>query len=502
MYYWRVLLSCALLFTACKMGPEYTRPVEPTKDGWRLAPTTSESIANLPWWELLEDQELQKLINVALQENLDLRIAAANIEQFQAQLVIAKFDLAPSVSYGASGLWYRNTNNAISVGDAGIIPGLEGDSSKGVSLSNERAGVGFKWEVDLWGKIRRSIEATRAQLLSRVENQRAVILGLISDVAQAYFDLRALDLQIEITKATLKSWEDSVRLSKLRFRHGDVSKLDVDRFDAERAGAAAQLAVLERDVVKKENQISLLLGHRPTKISRGRALTDQPIPPKIPPGLPSDLLERRPDILEAEQNLAEATANIGVAQARRFPKLSLTGALGGASLQLSSLAVGPFATFSATGFLTGPLLNATALGYQVQAVEAQAQAALAQYDKTILTAFKEVEDALITVQKTKSQRKAQEEQVAALQSALRLADLRYQGGRASYLDVLTAQRALFEADLALVDTRRTQLNSVVQVYKTLGGGWAATEEQMLAAPDHSGGGHTETQPEPKSENRG
>ena len=483
MYAWRMLLCCTLILTACKMGPEYVRPAEPTKEGWRLAPTTSESMANLPWWELLQDEELQKLVNVALKENLDLRTATANIEQFQAQLVISKWDLAPSVGYKAGAFWYRNTNNAINIGDSGIIPGLEGDSSTGVNFANERAKVGFKWEIDLWGKIRRSIEATRANLLSKVENQRAVILGLVSDVAQAYFDLRALDLQIEITKATLNAWEDSVRLSELRFNHGDVSKLDVDRFKAERAGTAAQLAVFERDVVKKENQISLLLGNRPTRISRGRGLTDQPIPPEIPPGLPSDLLERRPDILEAEQILANSIANVGVAQARRFPELNLTSAIGGASIQLSSLSLGPFATMSATGFLSGPLLNATALGYQVDVFEARAKAALAQYDKTVLTAFKEVEDALITVQKAKSQRKAQEDQVAALQDALRLADLRYQGGRSSYLDVLTAQRALFNAELALVDTRRTQLNSVVQLYKALGGGWASVEEQMLAAPE-------------------
>ena len=487
MYYWHILLSCVLLFTGCKMGPDYTRPVEPTKDGWRLAPTTSESIANMPWWELLEDPELQKLINEALQENLDLRMAAANIEQYQARLVISKWDLAPSVKYMATGFWYRNTNNAIAIGEAGIIPGFEGDSSDGLSLSNERAKVGLKWEVDLWGKIRRSIEATRAQLLSQIENQRAVILGLVSDVAQSYFDLRALDLQVEISKVTLNSWEDSVRLSELRFSHGDVSMLDVDRFKAERASTIAQLAELEREVVKKENQISLLLGHRPTKISRGRALTDQPIPPEIPPGLPSDLLERRPDILKAEQMLVQATANIGVAQAHRFPKLSLTSAIGGASTQLENIARGPFATFSATGFLMGPLLNATALGYRVDVAEAKAKSALAQYDKTILTAFKEVEDALITVEKTKTQREAQEDQVAALKDSYRLADLRYQGGRASYLDVLTAQRDLFEAQLALVDTQRTQLNAVVLLYKALGGGWQATEQQLLASPDKNDG---------------
>jgi multidrug efflux system outer membrane protein len=479
-----VIVGLGLLFTACKMGPDYTRPETPSTEGWRLASATSESLASLPWWELLKDQELQKLIRIALEENLDLLIAAANIEEYQAQLVIAKFDLAPAASYTGSAFLFRNTNNAISVGDVAIIPGTSNQSG-GLSFSNERATVGLKWEIDLWGRIRRSIEATRAQLLSKEENQRAVILGLVSSVAEAYFDLRALDLQAEITKRTLKSWEETVQLSELRYKQGYIPKLDLDRFEAERAGTAAQLADLERQVIEKENQISVLLGRRPMAISRGLVLTEQPLPPRIPPGLPSDLLERRPDILQAEQDLAAATATIGVAQAQRFPQFALTGAVGGASVQLSSMSLGPFATFSAGGSLTGPLFSATALGYQVRLTEAQAKAALGQYKKTILTAFKEVEDALIAVQKTGEQREAQEQQVAALQSAFRLADLRYQGGRASYLDVLTAQRSLFEAEIALARTRRSQLTSVVQLYKALGGGW-----QPAGAPEG-------TPPEPR-----
>ena len=250
-------------------------------------------------------------------------------------------------------------------------------------------------------------------------------------------------------------------------------------------------------MVQTENRLSILLGRKPEVVSRGLGLTDQTIPPAVPPGLPSDLLQRRPDILEVEQKLAEATANIGISQANRFPQLALTGSAGGGGFQLSGASAGPFAVFSGSASLSGPLLNATALGYQVRVTEAKAEAALAQYKKTVLTAFKEVEDALIAVQKAGEQRTAQEQQVAALQSAFRFSDLRYQGGRASYLDVLTAQRSLFEAELGLARTRRTQLKSVIQLYKALGGGWApdgSTDRRLISSPVAPGVG----QPEPAS----
>ena len=470
LYIMVVFTGVALLLTACKMGPDYTRPETPKADSWRVSPSTAESIANLPWWELMKDPELQRLVRIALQENLDLQIAAANIEEFQAQLMIAKFDLVPSLDYSGIAFGFRNTNNNVFPIGPGAVP--IGGRDGGLNLLYGAADVGLKWEVDLWGRIRRSIEAARAQLLSRSENQRAVILGLVSNVAETYFDLRGLDYEVEITKRTLKSWEDSVRLSELRFKHGTIPKLDLDRFQAERAGAAAQLADLERQVVKVENRLSILLGRRPAETARGLHLTEQLLPPAVPPGLPSDLLQRRPDILKVEQDLAAATANIGVAQAVRFPQLALTGAIGGAGLEISGAAFGPFATLKGAASLSGPLFNASALGYQAKATEAQAQAAVAQYRKTVLTAFMEVEDALITVQKTGEQRLAQEQQVASLQSALTLADFRYQGGRASYLDVLTAQRSLFESELSLARTRRSQLTSVIQLYKALGGGWS------------------------------
>ncbi len=464
------LAFLAAVLPACKMGPDYTRPETPKADAWYVTESTAESIANMPWWELLKDAALQTLIRTSLQENLDLQIAAANIEEFQAQLMIAKFDLVPNLNYTGSVFGFRNTNdNVFPVGGGALqSSGKEG----GLSLSYEAADVGLKWEVDIWGRIRRSIEGAKAQLLSRAENQRAVIIGLVSNVAEAYFDLRGLDYEVEISKRTLKAWDETVRLSELRFKQGVIPKLDLDRFQAERAGTAAQLADLERQVIQTENRLSILLGHRPAEVARGVHLTEQIIPPAVPPGLPSDLLQRRPDILKVEQDLAAANANIGVAQAERFPQLALTGAVGGAGFQINGSSVGPFAVFKGSASLTGPLFNASALGYQVKATEAKTQAAVAQYRKTVLTAFKEVEDALIAVQKAGEQRGALEQQVSALKSAFGLADARYQGGRANYLDVLTAQRSLFDSELALARTRRAQLTSVVQLYKALGGGWS------------------------------
>ena len=304
------------------MGPDYTRPDTPQAETWRVPAATSGSIANLPWWELLKDESLQQLIRTALLENLDLQIAAASIDEYQAQLTIAKFDLIPSFSYTGTAFGFRNTNtSAFPIGGGAVSAG----QNNGLTLSKETIGAGVKWELDLWGRIRRSIEAARAQLLSKQENQRVVILSLVSGVAESYFDLRALDFQVDIAKRTLKAWDESVRISKLRYQQGDIPKLDLDRFVAERAGAAAQLADLERQVVQRENQLSVLLGHKPSAVPRGRLLIEQPLPPNVPPGLPSELLQRRPDIMKAEQDLMAASATIGVAQALRFPQLALTG---------------------------------------------------------------------------------------------------------------------------------------------------------------------------------
>lgn len=456
-------LSCFLM--SCAMGPDYERPKTEGAETFRMAESQSDapSIANLAWWELLRDEPLQQLVRIALEENRDLQRAVAVVDEFQARAAIAKSDLLPGVS--ASG-------NAPALGRKTIFlfPGF-------ANPFNYYLQGNLAWELDLWGRVRRSNEAARADLLSKEENRRAVVLQLVSGVAESYFNLLQFDAQLDIARRTLQSWEESVRIARARLKQGMTSRLDTDQFEAERANAAARMAELERQMVQAENQLSVLVGRKPFAIPRGRALTDQVMPPSVPAGLPSELLQRRPDLLQAEQELAAATARIGVAKAERFPKISLTGLLGVASPQLSKLFTDP-ASFGVAGVgVTAPLLNGPALGFQQEAAEAQARQAVAQYEQTVLTAFREVEDSLVAVRTLLVQNGAQLQQVTALQSALRLAELRYKGGLANYLDVLVARRNLFEAELSLTGARRLHLVSVVQLYKALGGGWSPDMDQ-------------------------
>ena len=461
------LLLVTLLSAGCAMGPDYSRPSVTTEDSFRMAEKQGASIANMPWWELLRDEELQKLIRVAMDENKDLKRAIASIEEFQARLFIARTDFAPQMNA---------TVNAPAFGRDSVFlfPGFPNPFNYYIQGN-------LSWELDIWGKIRRSNEAARDDLLSKDENRRAVVLELVSNVAQAYFELLQFDMQLDIAKRTLKSWDESVKIAQARLKGGVIAKLDADQFEAERANAAARAAELERQMVQKENQISVLLGRNPSQIVRGRTLTEQVMPPEVPPGLPSELLQRRPDLVRAEQELAAATARIGMAKADRFPRLSITGLLGVANPKLNRLFddEGKFGVAGPT--LAGPLLNAQILGFQQDAVEAQARQAVAQYEQSILVAFKEVEDALVAVRTVREQRAAQVEQVEALRSALRLANLRYKGGLANYLDVLIAQRNLFDAELALSGTHRLHLVSIVQLYKALGGGWSPVDENTPAS---------------------
>jgi len=454
-----VLAVFSLLLLACAMGPDYSRPDISTSESFRMAeePKDLPSLANTPWWELYRDEELQRLIRIALEENKDLKRAVASIDEFQARLFTARMDFAPQLNM---------TGNL-------PVARLGGPSFPGFPNPFNHYGQGsLSWELDVWGRIRRANEAGLADLLAREENRRAVILQIVGGVAQAYFELRQFDMQLEIAKRTLSAWEESVRIGQARLRQGMINKLDVDQFEAERENASAQIAELKRHMIQKENELSVLLGRNPSQIARGRSLTEQTIPPVVPAGLPSELLQRRPDVVQAEQQLVAATARIGVARAERFPKLSLTGLLGAAGPQLTDF-VSPGTEFGVLApVLTGPLLNAQTLGFQQRAAEAQTGQAVAQYEQTILVAFREVEDALVGVSTAREQAAAQERQVNALRSALHLANLRYKGGLANYLDVLIAQRSLFEAELALAATRRLHLVSVVQLYKALGGGWS------------------------------
>lgn len=452
-----IVLSSVML--SCAMGPDYKRPKTDTEDRFRMADGQSDlpSLANLPWWELLRDEQLQQLIRMALAENYDLQRAIATVDEFRARALVAQTDWLPQITAAASMPAGRKANF--------LFPGFASPFNY-YTLGN------LAWEVDLWGRIRRSTEAARADLLSKEENRRAVTIQLVSAVAEAYFNLLQFDLQLDIAKRTLQSWEESVRIAQARLRQGMTSKLDADQFEAERASAAARTAELQRQMVQAENHLSVLLGRRPFSITRGHSLDEQIVPPEVPAGLPSELLQRRPDLLVAERQLAAVTARIGAAKAERFPRITLTGLLGVAHPELSLLFTDPssFGVFGAG--LAAPLLNAQVLGFQQEAVEAQSKEALAQYQQAVLTAFREVEDALIAVQTARTQRESQHQQVSALQSALKLAELRYKGGLANYLDVLVARRSLFESELALTSTRRLLLASVVQLYKALGGGWS------------------------------
>lgn len=452
------LALLVMMMASCAMGPDYERPTLPTPESFRMAGKegqAGESMANLPWWELLQDETLHKLIRVALEENKDLQRAVASVEEYQARLFIARTDFAPQVTVDA---------NAPALGR------LKGARIPGFPTPFSYSGQGhLSWELDFWGRVRRANEAARADFLAQEENRRAVVLQLVAGVAQSYFDLRQLDQQWDIAKRAAQSWEESARIAQARLRQGVISRLDADQFEAERANAQARAIEMERHMLQKEHEVSVLMGKNPMPIPRGRILAEQAMPPEVPAGLPSALLQRRPDILLAEQSLVAATARIGVAKAERFPAITLTGLLGVASPQLSSLGSSEYGV-AGVG-LAGPLLNAQILGFHQEAAEAQARQALAQYQQTILVAFQEVEDALVAVRTAREQGQAQEAQVTALTSAVRLADLRYKSGSANYLDALTARRALFEAELALTATRRLHLVSIVQLYKALGGGW-------------------------------
>jgi multidrug efflux system outer membrane protein len=451
-------LSCLLL--SCSMGPDYQRPKTEETPSFRMAEGSPDipSLANLPWWDLLRDEQLQALIKTALTENRDLRQAVATVEEFQARAFIARSDYFPGLT--ASG-------NAPSFGRKTVflVPGFS-------NPFNYYLQGNLAWELDIWGRVRRSNEAARADLLSKEENRRAVTIQLVSAVGEAYFNLLQFDAQMDIAKRTVQSWEESVRIAQARLKQGFSSRLDMDQFEAERAHAAARTAELERQMVQAENQLSVLMGRKPIAITRGRSLYDQVMPPDVPAGLPSELLQRRPDILVAEQQLVAATARIGAAKADRFPKITLTGLLGSASPQLSKFFTDPAYYGVAGAGFTGPLLNAQMLGFQQDIAEAQAKQSLAQYEQSILIAFREVEDSLVAVRTARTQNDAQQQQVAALQSALKLAELRYKGGLANYLDVLVSRRNLFEAELAMTGSRRLHLVSVVQLYKALGGGWS------------------------------
>jgi len=451
-----------LVLGGCAAGPDYERPELEVPEKYIQPVQQGESFANTPWWELFEDPQLQELIRIALEENQDLGIAAARVEEFRAVLGVTRADQFPTVDITASGAQTEGSDNVF----PGSVPGFGNDK-----VENYRLSADVFWELDLFGRLRRSTEAARAQLLATEEAQRSITISLVASVASSYMLLRDLDAQLEIARRTESTRTDSLGIIQARFDKGTVPKLDVNQAEIELAVASAAVAAAERAVTQTENALAVLLGRNPGAIPRGLALEQQTLPPGIPSGLPSELLQRRPDVLASEAELAAQTARIGIAQAARWPSLSLTGALGFESDDLSTLTDSGSDFWSAGLGIVQPLFNAGRNRSRVEAEEARTEQALLAYEQTVQRAFREVEDALVGVRTYRAEHEARRRQVAAARSAATLSRARYDGGVTSYLEVLDTERSLFNAELTESQTLRLYINAIIELYKALGGGW-------------------------------
>lgn len=464
-------LATALLVVlsagGCAVGPDYQQPAVETPTNWRLAEGEVVDLANTTWWRLFQDPVLDRLIQTSLENNKDIRIAAATVEEFIGRYGATRADQFPQVSYDALAERRRST---------------ESDLAPGIDPINERYQVdlGVLFEIDLWGRLRRATEAARADLLATDEAKRTVILTLVAAVADSYVRLRELDKRLGIARNTLGTREESLRIARRRFEAGLTSELPFRQAQADYEGVALTIPQLERAIAQQENLLSVLLGRNPSQIPRGSSL-DQLVQPGVPQGLPSDLLERRPDIRQAEQELIAANARIGVARAEYFPSISLTGVLGSASKSLSDLFSGPAQTWAYGGSLLGPIFTGGRITGQVQAAEARQQQALARYEKTIQTAFAEVEDSLIDVSKSREEFQVQSKQVEAYGEYARLARLSYDNGYISYLEVVDAERNLFNSEQALAQSQSRVFQALINLYKAMGGGWVVKAEELASS---------------------
>jgi len=456
----RHLIVLPLLAVAgCATGPDYQRPDLPVPATWRTGEPATNTLTDLGWAQLYRDPVLTNLIQVALTNNKDLQVAAARVDEALAAYRIQRAALFPAVNAAGDFTTAR-------VGNVPPSPGAEADQ---YNLFGQ-----LSYELDVWGRVRRVKESALAQALATEEGRRTVQIGLVASVASTYFNLRALDRQLEIAQDTLASRSNSLALTQVKFDGGNgiVSELDVAQAETQVASAQSAIASLQRQVALTEHALSVLLGNNPGQIERGQSLSEQWQPDDLPAGLPSDLLLRRPDVRAAEQQLIAANANIGAARAAYFPAISLTGALGLQSEDLGDLFdTGLSKAWSFQPSITAPIFNAGRIRAGVRVAEAQRQGALASYEKSIQNAFREVDDALVSIARIREQLVADEAVVKAERRRLELSNLRYEGGVASFSDVLDAQRFLFSAELTAVQTRNALLNSTVQLYKALGGGW-------------------------------
>ena len=462
----RILASTLafLLLAACAVGPDYEKPDIDTPDAYRFTDAQASDVINTQWWKQFDDPVLDELIDEALQANLDVRIAAARIEQFAARLNITRSEFFPQVGYGVGG----------------DRQGISGNKAAGLGIdsitTSYEATINVGWELDVWGRIRRASEASRAQLLAAEESRRTVIMSLVSSVATSYISLRRLDKQLEIAIRTRDLREESLHLFELQFGGGVISQLQLSQIQSEYQLAVGAVSVIERDIAILENLIGVLLGRNPGQVPRGKSI-DKLTFAQVPEGVPSELLLRRPDIRQAEQDLIANNALIGVARAAYFPRISLTGLAGFVSGDLDAWFDSDSAAWAVGAAVDGSIFTGGRISGGVRQAEAIQQQSLFAYRQSILTALQEVEDALISTQKSREKLVSDGRRVEALEEYARMAKLRYDNGFTSYIEVLDSERSLFAAQLTIVDTQKDIYVGLINTYKAMGGGWVVLAEQ-------------------------
>lgn len=462
-----VLIAVSL--AGCIVGPDYRRPAVEMPKSWRITEKEAQDLVNIPWWEQLRDPVLSELIGIALRESKDLLIATARVEEFRGRYAVARSPIFPQLGAGASAGRKR-------AAERGAVP-LSATARNPADLYD--MSFSARWEIDFWGKFRRASESARADLLATLEARRSVILSLVASVAEAYVSLRDLDRQLEIAQRTAVTREESYKIFKLRFQGGLISELELSQAKSEFEQALATIPAIEKAITLQEDALSVLLGRNPGPIRRGRTIDDLK-PPAIPAGLPSDLLENRPDIRQAEQELISANAQIGVARAQYFPSISLTGLFGWESTRLSDMFSGPARVWNWVAPVTQPIFTGGAIAGQVKTAEAFREEALLRYQKAIQNAFRDVEDALVDQKRTREQLEAQARQLDALRIYAHTARLRYENGYTSYIEVLNAEQSLFSAELSYVQTQGGLFQALINLYKAMGGGWVVAAEKMTA----------------------
>src|SRR5579862_518123 len=456
-----VILAALILEAGCMMGPKYKRPIVDVPQGYRAsapqqAPQAS-SLGNEQWWQVYQDPVLTQLIHTAIAQNYDVRIAATRVLEAHAQVGITRADQLPSASVGADVFSEQNAKVTK------LFPAYE--------VNGGELNLSVIWNLDFWGKYRRQTEAARAQLLATEWGQRAVLSSLVANVASAYFELRALDRELEISQRTLASRQQSVKLTQVLESHGSGSGLDVSQAEQLVYTASETIPDLERQIQQQENVLSVLLGENPQSIPRGRALTEQPVPQNVPAGLPSELLERRPDVRQAEENVVAANAQIGVAKAAFFPNLSLTGLGGLESNALHQFITQPSEMWYGAFSVSQPVFQGGALRSQLRLARANWQETVFSYQQTVQNALEQVSNSVVASQKDREFREQQELLTQAAQQTDQLSEILYKNGGASYLQVLTSETNYFSAQVNLVQAQLNERLALVQLYQALGGGW-------------------------------